>query len=47
MLGTGVHAALEDLQRLDLGARAYSPAMPAARADALYEGWKRAVARTF
>jgi len=47
MLGTGVHASLESLERLDLGVRQYSPAMPAAQADVLYAGWKRAVARTF
>ncbi len=47
MLGTGLHASLESLERLDLGVRRYSPAMPAAQADALYAGWKRAVARTF
>jgi glycerol kinase len=47
MLGTGLHASLESLEHLDLGVRRYSPAMPAAQADALYAGWKRAVARTF
>jgi glycerol kinase len=47
MLGTGVHASLEDLQRLDLDVRRYSPRMPPARADELHAGWKRAVARTF
>jgi len=47
MLGTGVHASLESLERLDLGVRRYSPRMPPARADELYAGWKRAVARTF
>jgi glycerol kinase len=47
MLGTGVHASLADLARLDLGTRGYSPVMPSARADELHAGWKRAVARTF
>jgi glycerol kinase len=46
MLGTGLHASLESLERLDLGVRRYSPAMAMAEADALYAGWKRAVART-
>ncbi len=46
MLGTGVHGSLQDLQRLDLGVRRYSPCMPVAQADALYAGWQRAVART-
>jgi glycerol kinase len=46
MLGAGVHGSLEDLERLDLGVRQYSPRMPPARADELHAGWKRAVART-
>jgi glycerol kinase len=46
MLGLGVHASLADLERLDLGVRRYTPGMPAARADELHAGWKRAVART-
>jgi glycerol kinase len=47
MLGTGVHASLDDLRRIDLGVRRYSPQMPADRADALCAEWRRAVARTF
>jgi glycerol kinase len=47
MLGMGIHGSLEDLERLDLGARQYSPRMPPAQADQLYAGWKRAVERTF
>jgi glycerol kinase len=47
LLGTGVHASLEDLQRLDLGVRRYSPRMPPAQADELQAEWRRAVARTF
>jgi glycerol kinase len=47
MLGTGVHKSLDDLQRLDLDVRRYSPRMAPARADELHAGWKRAVARTF
>jgi glycerol kinase len=46
MLGMGVHASLEDLERLDLGVRRYAPRMTPARADELHAGWKRAVART-
>jgi glycerol kinase len=46
MLGTGVHSSLDDLRRLDLGVRRYSPDMPPERADALHAEWKRAVART-
>jgi len=47
MLGMGVHASLENLERLDLDVRRYSPRMPPGRADELHAGWKRAVARTF
>jgi len=47
MLGMDVHASLEDLERLDLDVRRYSPRMPPGRADELHAGWKRAVARTF
>ncbi|MCU0479501.1 MAG: FGGY-family carbohydrate kinase, partial [Chloroflexi bacterium] len=46
MLGTGVHSSLEELGRLDLGARRYTPRLPAERADALHAEWRRAVART-
>jgi glycerol kinase len=46
MLGTGVHSSLDDLRRLDLGVRRYSPEMPKDRADALHAEWQRAVART-
>jgi glycerol kinase len=46
MLGAGVHSSLEDLSRLDLQVHRYAPTMPAARADDLHAGWKRAVTRT-
>jgi glycerol kinase len=47
MLGMGLHGSLEDLERLDLGTRPFSPRMPPAQTDQLYAGWQRAVARTF
>ena len=46
MLGTGVHASLDELRRLELGSKSYTPQMPAEQAYALHAEWRRAVTRT-
>ncbi|MCI0749328.1 MAG: glycerol kinase GlpK [Nevskiales bacterium] len=44
-LQAGVYRSLEDIQRLWQSDRRFTPTMPAAQADALYDGWRKAVAR--
>ena len=45
-LQAGLHASLEEIAALWRSERRFEPAMPATRADALYAGWREAVART-
>ncbi|MFN8093877.1 MAG: glycerol kinase GlpK [Vicinamibacteria bacterium] len=46
MLGTGLLGSLADVERLDLGVRRYTAALPPARVDELLDGWRRAVGQT-
>jgi glycerol kinase len=43
LLGMGVHASLDELEKLPRQMTRYQPAMPRQQADQLYAGWQRAV----
>ena len=44
-LQAGVYASLEEIAELWQAERRFEPALPAARADELYAGWRKAIAR--